>query len=103
MRRLRFRPTSVVVAACLACLTLRAASDGGAASIRREDLKEWLTFIASDDLQGRAVFSSGLGLAAGYIADHLRAWNVTAAGDRGAYLQTVRVLGVRAKSRSTTR
>jgi hypothetical protein len=71
----------VVVALALAGLVARAASDDGRASIKRDDLKEWLTYIASDDLQGRAVFAAGLGLAAGYIVDHLRDWGVTPAGD----------------------
>ena len=74
---------------------------GGAESITGEDLREWLTYIASDELQGRAVFSPGLGLAAAYVEDHLRAWGVTPAGDRGSYLQTVRVLGVKATHHST--
>jgi len=97
---------SVAVAAGLAAAmvssarTLSAATSGGRSSIVAGDLKEWLTFVASDDLQGRAVFSAGLGLAAGYIGDHLRAWGVTPAGDAGSYLQTVRVLGVKAKSHS---
>src|SRR5712691_10493464 len=94
-------PSVLVVALVLAGLVARAASDDGRASIKREDLKEWLTYIASDDLQGRAVFTAGLGLAAGYIVDHLRTWGVTPAGDAGSYLQTVRVLGVKAKSHST--
>jgi len=66
-----------------------------------QDLREWLTYIASDELQGRAVFSAGIGLAAAYIEDHLRAWGVKPAGDRGQYLQTVRVLGVKTTSHST--
>ena len=44
---------------------------GGMASIQQEPLKEWLTYIASDELQGRATYSEGLGLAAGYISSHL--------------------------------
>ena len=78
--------TSVMVAAGLAAAvtstawTLSAAPEDGRSSIVAGDLKEWLTFVASDDLQGRAVFSAGLGLAAGYIGDHLRAWGVTPAG-----------------------
>jgi hypothetical protein len=77
------------------------AAGGGSSGIRSQDLREWLTYIASDELQGRAVFSAGIGLAAGYIEDHLRAWNVKPGGDRGSYLQTVRVLGVRTTSHST--
>jgi hypothetical protein len=72
----------------------------GAAGIAADDLKRWLTYIASDELEGRATYSSGLGLAAGYIQEHLRDWGLRPAGD-GGYLQTVRVLGVRATSRSS--
>ena len=81
--------------------TLRAASAGGAASFDPADLREWLSYIASDDLQGRAVFSSGLGLAASYLQQHLREWGVKPAGDNGSFLQTVRVLGVKATRHST--
>jgi hypothetical protein len=74
---------------------------GGPASIKSDDLKEWLSVIASDDTQGRALFSTGLGLAAAYISDHLRVWGVKPGGDHSSYLQTVRVLGVKSTSRST--
>jgi hypothetical protein len=77
------------------------APDGGSSTIRIEDLKEWLSYIASDELQGRAVFSSGLSQAASYITDHLRAWGVRPAGDPGSYLQTVSVRDVKAISHST--
>jgi hypothetical protein len=78
-----------------------AASSGGPASFDPADLREWLSYIASDDLQGRAVFSTGLGLAAAYIQQHLREWGVKPAGDNGSYLQTVKVLGVKAARHST--
>jgi hypothetical protein len=64
-------------------------------------LREWLSYIASDQLQGRAVFSTGIGLAASYIQGHLMAWGVKPGGDHGSYLQTVRILGVKRASRST--
>ena len=57
--------------------------------------------VASDSLQGRATFSTGQGLAAGYIEHHLREWGVTPGGDPGSFLQTVRVLGVKTTSRSS--
>ena len=78
-----------------------AASKGGINSIQPEPLKEWLTYIASDELQGRATFSEGLGLAAGYISAHLAQWGVKPAGDNGTYLQVVRLVGVRTTSRAT--
>ena len=74
---------------------------GGADSIEVGALREWLTYIASDELQGRQVYTEGLGLAASYIADHLARWGVEPAAEDGSYFQTVRVLGVRANSRST--
>src|SRR5215467_451502 len=79
----------------------QAASRGGVSSFDVRDLREWLTYIASDELQGRATFSAGLGLAASYIQDHLREWGVRPAGDNGGYLQTVRVVGVKSTSHST--
>jgi hypothetical protein len=77
------------------------AAKGGINSIQQEPLKEWLTYIASDELQGRATYSEGLGLAAGYISSHLAQWGVKPAGDNGTYLQVVKVLGVRTTSRAT--
>jgi hypothetical protein len=97
MRRGQVR--SLAVVAVLALLPITAS--GGPPAIKSEDLKEWLTYIASDELQGRAVFSEGLGLAAGYITEHLRVWGIEPAGDPSSYLQTVRVLGVKSTSHST--
>ena len=74
---------------------------GGRSSITGPELREWLSYIASDELQGRAVYSAGFGLAGAYVEDHLRAWGARPAGDHGSYLQTVRVLGVRTTSHST--
>ena len=99
LRRAALMASAVVVA--LATVPAQAAPRGGAPSIDVRDLREWLTYISSDDLQGRAVFSTGLGLAASYIEQHLRAWGVKPAGDRGSYLQTVRVVSVKATSHSS--
>ena len=80
--------------------TAQQAAKGGLNSIQQDSLKEWLTYIASDELQGRATYSEGLGLAAGYISAHLAQWGVKPVGDAGTYLQVVKVLGVRSTSRS---
>ena len=64
-------------------------------------MKQWLTYIASDALQGRQVFTEGLGLAGAYIADQLKSWGVAPAGDSGTYFQTVKVLGMRTRSNSS--
>ena len=63
---MRFRATPLAVAALVvtvAILPSQAAPKAGSRSVDVRELREWLTYIASDDLQGRAVFSSGLGLA----------------------------------------
>jgi Peptidase family M28 len=100
----KFRPTPLNAAALAVMLAIapsQAAPKPASASIDVRDLRNWLTYIASDDLQGRAVFGTGIGLAASYIEDHLRQWGVKPGGDRGSYLQTVQVVGVKATSHST--
>src|SRR3954468_23674715 len=72
-----------------------------AVAIRAPELRDWLTYISSDELEGRAVFTTGFGLAAAYISDHLHAWGVRPGGDHGSYLQTVRVLGVKTTSHAS--
>jgi hypothetical protein len=79
----------------------RAAPADSPAPIRSSDLREWLGYIASDELEGRQVFEEGLGLAAAYIADHLAQWKVKPAGENGTYFQTVKVVGVRSTSKAS--
>jgi hypothetical protein len=98
---LLFLASLVVVPAAQQASAPSSKSSGGINSILPEPLKEWLTYIASDELQGRATYSEGLGLAAGYISAHLSQWGVKPAGDNGTYLQVVRVLGIRTTSRAT--
>ncbi len=69
--------------------------------VRVEDARQWLTYLASDELQGRQVYTEGLGLAGAYIASQLRTAGVKPAGDGGTYFQSVRVLGVNTRSRSS--
>ncbi|HQR33804.1 MAG TPA: M28 family peptidase [Blastocatellia bacterium] len=71
------------------------------ATVQTEDLKKWLTYLSSDELEGRATFSEGLGLAAAYIAEQLRGMGVKPGGDNGSYFQRVRVVGVKSTNRST--
>src|SRR5437868_7359139 len=73
----------------------------GVSAITPSDMKEWLTYIASDQLQGRQVFTEGLGLAGAYIADHLKEWGVKPGGDDGSYFQVVKLLGVNVKRNSS--
>ena len=101
MSRRRLSIRTFFVALLVSVVTLSAATGGGLATIKSQDLKEWLSYIASDELEGRAIFSTGIGLAAAYISDHLRTWGARPAGTNGSYLQTIRVLGIRATNRST--
>jgi hypothetical protein len=90
---------SVACAAALFATSLLAA--GGRASITATELRDWLTYVASDELEGRAVYTEGLGLAAGYIQTHVQAWGLAPRGDDGAFLQTVRVQSIKTTSRSS--
>ena len=77
------------------------AGSAGAQSITPAEVQEYLSYIASDELQGRQIFTEGLGLAGAYIADHLKEWGVKPGGEDGTYFQTVKVLGVNAKRNSS--
>jgi Peptidase family M28 len=70
-------------------------------TIQVEDLQKWLSYLASDELEGRATFSEGLGLAAAYLVEQLRSFGVKPGGDNGSYFQRVRVVGVKSVNRST--
>jgi hypothetical protein len=99
--RAKTRERSRFVAFIAVALCLATATGAQSNRISQEELRQWLTYIASDELQGRQVFTEGLALAGAYIADHLKEWNIRPGGDRGSYFQTVKVLGVRTRSNST--
>jgi hypothetical protein len=71
------------------------------AQISQADLKEWLTYLASDTLQGRQVFSEGYGLASAYVADRLRSWGVKPLGDGGTFFENVKLRGYRVQRNSS--
>ena len=101
---MRLRLTLLAAAMAVLSVALGAqggASRGGASSIQSAALKEWLTYIASDELEGRQVYTEGLGLAASYISEHLKEWGVKPGAGDGDYFQTVKVVGVRTASKST--
>jgi len=103
---LRFRQAVAVFVQLAILLALPyalypAGKNGGRSGIEPNELREWLTYFSSDELEGRSAFSEGLGLAAAYIAEHLRSWGIRPGGDNGSYFQRVRVLGVKSDNRST--
>ena len=71
------------------------------AQINPGEMREWLTYLASDELQGRQVFTEGYGLAASYVAGHLKTWGVKPLGDGGTYFEPVRVRGYKVTRNSS--
>ena len=59
------RRTILLMAIAITIGSGAVAAGGGRESITSAELKEWLTYVASDELEGRAVYTQGLGLAAG--------------------------------------
>jgi Zn-dependent M28 family amino/carboxypeptidase len=65
------------------------ATHGNAEAISAAELKDYLAFIASDELEGRDTPSRGLDTAAKFIATHLSHWGLKPAGDDGTYFQRI--------------
>ncbi len=62
---------------------------GNADDITATQLKDYLTFIASDEMEGRDTPSRGLDTTAGYLASQLSRWGLKPAGDNGTYFQRI--------------
>jgi len=83
----------VIVAACVVAVGSSQAgykpvgSYEAANTITPEQLKDYLTFIASDELEGRDTPSRGLNIAALFIATKLSRWGLKPAGGDGTYFQ----------------
>ncbi len=72
------------------------------AHIGEADARRWLTYLSSDLLQGREVFTEGYGLAAAYVAEQLQQiGGVTPLGADGTYFQPVFQRDYRVTRRST--
>lgn len=71
------------------------------ATIAEQDLREWLTYLSSDALQGRQIFTEGYGLAAQYVSERLRDMGVKPMGDNGSYFQSVEQKGYRITNNSS--
>lgn len=57
--------------------------------ITRSQLWDYLSFIASDELEGRGTPSQGQNIAAKFIATNLSRWGLLPAGDSGSYFQKI--------------
>jgi hypothetical protein len=71
------------------------------AQVNPGDLKEFLTYLSSDQLTGRQIYTEGFGLAAGYVQENLRKWGVKPLGENGTYLQTVKNRGYKVTRNSS--
>ena len=61
----------------------------GADLITPAQLRDYLTFIASDEMEGRDTPSRGLDTVAKFLAMNLSRWGFKPAGDDGSYLQRI--------------
>jgi Zn-dependent M28 family amino/carboxypeptidase len=69
--------------------TVSLAATRGANLITAAQLKDYLSFIASDEMEGRDTPSRGLDTTAKFIAMNLSRWGFKPAGDDGSYLQRI--------------
>ena len=65
------------------------ASQRGIDTISAAQLKDYLSFIASDEMEGRDTPSRGLDTTAKFLAMNLSRWGFKPAGDDGSYLQKI--------------
>lgn len=61
----------------------------GGATITAEQCREWLGYLAADDLAGRATGTPGFKKAADYVAAHFAEFGLEPVGDDGTYFQAV--------------
>src|SRR6266700_7133138 len=61
----------------------------GVNTITAAQLKDYLSFIASDEMEGRDTPSRGLDTTAKFIAMNLSRWGFKPAGDDGTYFQRI--------------
>jgi hypothetical protein len=88
---LRFQTTATFVSFLVVCFVFTGVAQGPAAtgleSIRADELKEKLTYIASEKFKGRGNGTPELNMAAEYIAGVFEKNGLKPAGDDGSYYQ----------------
>ncbi|NUN70905.1 MAG: M28 family peptidase [Bacteroidetes bacterium] len=78
------------------------ADPGNIEGITRGQLFDYLSFVASDELEGRDTPSRGLEIAAKFIATHLSRWGYTPAGDSGSFFQRILLHKTRVNAAATS-
>ena len=69
----------------------KSAARNAAETITAAQLKDYLYFVASDEMEGRDTPSRGLDITAKFIAMQLSRWGFKPAGDNGTFLQKIGV------------
>ncbi len=67
------------------------ASNGNVADITAAQMKDYLYFIASDEMEGRDTPSRGLDTTAKFLAMMMSRWGLQPAGDNGTYFQKMKL------------
>src|SRR5829696_5394337 len=70
-------------------------------TISANQIKDYLTFIASDEMEGRDTPSRGLDTTAKFLAMNVARWGLKPAGDEGSFLQRIDLQRDRADSGQT--
>lgn len=74
-----------------AAVTITAEERKMADAITAEQLRDYLYFVASDEMEGRDTPSRGLDLTAKFIALNLKRWGFKPAGDDGTFFQKMMI------------
>ncbi|MBM4166565.1 MAG: M28 family peptidase [Ignavibacteria bacterium] len=53
----------------------------------RDEIKDYVKYLSSDELEGRRAGEKGNNTAAEYLVQHFKKWNLEPIGDNGTYLQ----------------
>jgi hypothetical protein len=61
----------------------------GVETISANQIRDYLTFIASDEMEGRDTPSRGLDTTAKFLAMNLARWGFKPAGDEGSFFQRI--------------
>src|SRR6185369_6266749 len=73
----------------------------GVDTIAADQLRDYLTFIASDEMEGRDTPSRGLNTTAKFLAMNLSRWGFKPAGDEGSFFQRIDLRRERADTGQT--
>src|SRR5215510_4952127 len=86
---LAFIGALMLVSASVAAQRKDSLALGNVEGVTAAQMKDYLTLIASDEMEGRDTPSRGLDLTAKYLASQLSRWGLKPAGDAGSYFQRI--------------